>query len=88
MRTTVPVGFKIWMASLVKRMEYLALQIGSIPTKFSWNPGITCPEVRKSEGRLWRANVHDADKVLGGPAAAPTVMAGALGLKFAMVHWE
>ena len=84
MRTIVPVGFKIWTASSVKRTEYLASQIGPIPTRFSWNPGMTCPEVGKSEGRLGRANVHDADEVVGGPVAAPTVMAGALGFRFAM----
>ena len=45
---------------------------------------MTWPKVGKYEGRLGKANAHAADDVMGGPAAAPTVIVGATWFTFAI----
>eukprot|EP00957_Ditylum_brightwellii_P144597 11014930-Ditylum_brightwellii.AAC.1 len=45
---------------------------------------MTWPGVGKLEGTSVSARSQDADDQIGGPAAAPTVIAGAAGLIFVM----
>ena len=78
-KTGIPVELMIVTNSSLKNTEYLASQIGPIPTRFSWNPLMTCPLSGKSEGSSDdRANSHVLVDVIGGPEAAPTLMGCAL----------
>ena len=45
---------------------------------------MTWPDLGKSEGTPVNAKSHEADDLMGGPAAAPTVIVGATGLTFVM----
>ena len=45
---------------------------------------MTWPDLGKAEGTPVSAKSHEADDLMGGPAAAPTVIVGATGLKFVM----
>ena len=78
-KTGIPVGLIIMTASSLKSTDYLASQIGPIPTRFSWNPLMTCPLMGKSKGSSDnKANSHVVVDVIGGPAAVPTRMGSAL----------
>ena len=71
-------------ASSVNNTEYLASHMGPMPTRFSWNPLTTWPDLGKSEGTFVIARSQEAADQIGGPAAAPIVIAGAAGLTFVM----
>ena len=73
--TGVPVGLMMCTASSLKSTEYLASQMGPIPTRFSWKLPMTCPPVGKSEGSD-RSKSQVAVDTVGGPVAAPTVICG------------
>ena len=45
---------------------------------------MTWPDLGKSDGTPVNAKSHEADDLMGGPAAAPTVIVGATGLTFVM----
>ena len=45
---------------------------------------MTWPNLGKLEGKPVNAKSHEAEDLMGGPAAAPTVIVGATGLTFAM----
>ena len=62
----------IMTASTVNVTVYLVLHMGPMPTRFSWNSGITYPVLGKSAGRFGMARLHVASDVCGMPAAVPT----------------
>jgi len=45
---------------------------------------MTWPDLGKSEGTPVNAKSHEAEDLMGGPIAAPTVIVGATGLTFVM----
>ena len=78
-KTEIPVRLMIVTTSLLKSTEYLASYMGPIPTRFSWNPLMTCPLMGKSEGSSDdKANSHVVVDMIGGPVAAPTRMSSTL----------
>ena len=52
------------------------MQMGPIPTRFSWKFPMTCPFIRKSEGSDGKSKSQVADERVGGPVAAPTLICG------------
>ena len=70
--------------SLVNVTLYSASHIGPIPTRFSWKPGITCPETGKSSGRLGMAISQVLDDLWASPEAVNTWIDGVYYLTFTL----
>ena len=58
---------------------HLASNIDPTPTRFSWNPGITCPLVGKYEGSLSIDRSHELADVIGCSEVVLTWIRGAVG---------
>ena len=57
---------------------YPASHIAPIPTKFTVNHGITCPDFGKFAGRCGKARSQEADDTCAVTSAVPTQNVGAL----------